>query len=108
MNDVVFPVYVLCRDSQEIQSFPSYEVMRGFLEAIDVENGEYEAFDGDGVLLTLNVGQPKSNWLKIGRMQTQLSESEFAARKAKAERYQEREPLRRRLGRKLGLVKAKS
>jgi hypothetical protein len=38
MSDAVFPVYMLSKDSGEVQSFSSYEAMRGFLEAIDVEH----------------------------------------------------------------------
>lgn len=44
-NDKIsFPVYVLAKDCDEITAYPSFEKMQGFMEAIDIENGEYEAW----------------------------------------------------------------
>jgi len=103
VSEVAFPVFVLCKDSGEIYAFSSYEQMRGDLEAIDVENEEYDAFDANGFLLVLRAGTPKSEWLKIDRTSTQLPASEFAAMKAQAETYKEPEPLLRTLLRKAGL-----
>ena len=105
MSDVAFPVFVLCKDSGEISEFLSYQQIRGQLEAIDVENEEYDAFDANGFLLVLRAGTPKSEWLKIDRTSTQLPTGEFVAMKAKAVIYREPEPLLRTLLRKVGLTK---
>ena len=106
MSDIAFPVYVVCKDCKDIDAFASYQVMRGYLEAIDVENEEYEAFDANGFRLVLGVGKPKETWLKIEVTQTRLPESEFAAVKATAREYKEPEPIMRALWRKLGLAKS--
>ena len=105
MNDVAFPVFVLCKDSGEICAFLSYQQIRGQLEAIDVENEEYGAYDANGFRLVLRAGTPKSEWLKIDRTSTQLPAGESGAVKAKAVTYKEREPLLRTLLRKVGLTK---
>lgn len=43
------------RECRELSVFRSLEEAAGHLEAIDVENGEYEAFDAEGFSLTLSV-----------------------------------------------------
>ena len=105
MSEVAFPVFVLCKDYGEIDAFLSHEQMRGQLEAIDVENEEYDAFDANGFRLMLTAGTPRSEWLKIDRTPAQLPAGEFAAMKAKAVTYKEPEPLLRTLLRKVGLTK---
>jgi len=101
---VLFPVYVR-DDAKEVKSFPSFEVMQAYLEPIDVENHEYDAWDGEGRILELGVGEPKSEWLKISQSGRTLSQGEFAEVKTNAVLYHEPESLLRGLGRKLGLVR---
>ncbi len=43
MTDFAFPVFVHEKDDDSVMEFPTLTAMRGQLEAIDVENGEYEA-----------------------------------------------------------------
>lgn len=43
------------RECRDLHVFRSVEEATGYLEAIDVENGEYEAFDAEGFPLTLSV-----------------------------------------------------
>jgi len=106
MGSVEFPVYVVCKDSKDIIAFPSYELIKGHLEAIDVENSEYDAFDAAAFALRLGVGGPKASWLVIERTPKQLSATDFAELKAKAETNQLPEPLLRTLGRTLGSVRS--
>lgn len=61
-----FPVFVLAKDSGEIMRFESIGKMQHELEAIDVENGEYEAWDIAGFPLRLGV-QP-ATWLTLERV----------------------------------------
>jgi hypothetical protein len=107
LDDAGFPVYVLCKDSDEIIAFPSYLTMRSYLEAVDVENDEYKAFDVSGFVLKLGVGEPKTTWLKIERSQNQLPATEFADMKVRAQTFKDAEPFLRVLARKLGLARAK-
>ena len=106
MGSVEFPVYVLCKDSKDVIAFPSYELIKSDLEPIDVENSEYDGFDAAAFVLRLGVGRPKASWLVIERTPKQLSATDFAELKAKAEAYQLPEHLLRTLGRKLGLVRS--
>jgi hypothetical protein len=52
MNPVVI---IEERECTELTVFHSIEVAAGHLEAIDVENREFEAFDSEGFPLTLSV-----------------------------------------------------
>jgi hypothetical protein len=79
--------------------------MQGYMEAVDVENHEYEAWDSAGHALELSVGKPKSEWLTIAQSNSALSQEEFADIKAKAVAYRDPEPLFRSLGRMLGIVR---
>jgi hypothetical protein len=60
----VFPVYVLAKDDDSIHIFHSTTEMKRELEAIDVENNEYKAWDGNCIVCNLSV-QKKPAWLKI-------------------------------------------
>ena len=102
---IAFPIYVR-DDAKDVMSFSSLRVMQGYLEPIDVENHEFEAWDAGGRVLELAVGKPRSEWLKISPSDRTISQSEFAEIKNKATPYHEPEPLLRSLGRKLGLVKS--
>ena len=59
---IVFPLFVRTKDSGEIAKFESLDEMQRELEAIDVENAEYEAWDRNGMPLNLAVQRPI--WLK--------------------------------------------
>jgi hypothetical protein len=89
----MFPVYVFEKDDGSVFEFPTLNAIQQHLEAIDVENGEYEAWDADGRCLDLSVGGQKSEWLKIVSTDRQAPEAEFAALKEKAEKRKEFEPL---------------
>ena|SRR5204863_5092817 len=101
---ISFPVYVR-DDADDVTLFPTFETMQGYLEAIDVENGEYEAWDVAGHVLELGVGKPKLEWLKITQSGHTLSQEEFAEIKSKAVPYRNPEPLLRSIGRVLGIVR---
>ena len=58
-----FPVFVLAKDCGEVSRFNSIEEMQRQLEEIDVQNGEYTAWDGTGTPLSLSVQNPV--WLRI-------------------------------------------
>ena len=50
-------------DSEEIQLFPTLSSLESSIEAIDILNGEYRAFDASGQLLDLTVdryGAPRA------------------------------------------------
>jgi hypothetical protein len=83
---VSFPIYVR-DDAGDVTSYPSLEKMQGYVEAIDVENGEYEAWDAAGVVLELGVGKPKSVWIRITQSDRTLSQDEFSEIRAKAVPY---------------------
>ena len=71
--------------------------MQQHLEAIDVENEEFEAWDARGQSVKLEVGEPKSEWLKIVTMQNQLSEEHFTELRSKAEKWRPYVPVFERL-----------
>jgi hypothetical protein len=101
----VFPIYVFEKDDGSVFEFPALNAMQQHLEAIDVENGEYEAWDAVGRCLDLSVGLPKSEWLKIVSTDRQASEADFLAIREKSEKRKEFEPsdpLPRRVRRWIG------
>lgn len=102
MGGFVFPVYVRVKDDGSVMEFSTQAEIQGYLEAIDVENGEYEAWDADGRCVGLGVGKTRSEWLIIAPIGGQLSEGEFAEIRAKAEKRGEYQPLTKRLYRWIG------
>jgi hypothetical protein len=60
---VEFPVFILARDSGEIQRFESIAKLQQRLEKIDVENAEYHAWDKNGHPVSLTVQEPV--WLRL-------------------------------------------
>jgi len=105
MSSFAFPVFVHEKDDDPVMEFPTFTSMQGYLEAVDVENGEYEAWDAYGRCLELGVGNPKSEWLKISLRQGRASEEEFAALKNRAEKRSEYEPFSKRFLRRLAEAK---
>ena len=45
------------KTSGDVDAYGSYGVMQSFLEAIDVENSEYEAYDEEGFILQLGISE---------------------------------------------------
>lgn len=62
-----FPVFVreVHDPGGEVTLFRSHEDMEGYLEAIDVENEEFEAWDVNGERIRLEVVEERDHWLKI-------------------------------------------
>src|SRR5882757_7740385 len=60
---VVFPVFVLAKDSREILCFSSLAEMQNYLERIDIENDEYEAWDANAWPIRMRVEEPL--WLRL-------------------------------------------
>jgi hypothetical protein len=96
MDDFAFPIYVHEKDDDSVMEFSTRAAIKQHLEAIDVENGEYEAWDENGRRLELSVGKPRSEWLKITPTEGQASEKEFGAIRSRAEKWKEYEPLWKR------------
>lgn len=61
---MVFPVFIVSKDRKTLRRFTSLEELCHNLEQIDVENEEYDAWDGAGFRLEMFVKNEKS-WLGI-------------------------------------------
>ena len=61
--ELIFPIFIRAKDCGEVSKFESLEEMQRELEAIDIENGEYEAWDRNGTPLKMKVQAPI--WLKL-------------------------------------------
>lgn len=83
-EEVTFPVYVLAKDCGEVTEYPSRDAMQGYLEAIDVENEEYEAWDSEGRVLKLLVGDRKRAWLNLVNTHGRLPADEFTRLRTRA------------------------
>jgi len=59
------PIIIVCTKSLDIHAYESSEAMDGGLEAIDVGNNEYRAYDADGQILELVVKIEHSKILRI-------------------------------------------
>jgi hypothetical protein len=59
-----FPVFLRAKDTGEVKAYRSVIDMEFDLEEIDVENGEYEAWDARGTPLLLSVQQERI-WLRL-------------------------------------------
>ena len=102
MDEIVLPVYVLVRDDESVIAFQSLEEMQGYLEAVDVENGEYEAWDASGRCLNLAVKEPRREWLKIIPTGRFANKQDFAGIRDKAKECPQSVPLSTRFMRWLG------
>lgn len=72
---VNFPVFILAKDCGEVSRFNSVEEMQRQLEEIDVENGEYAAWDRTGTPLKLSVQE--AVWLRIEAEALQSQQSQL-------------------------------
>jgi hypothetical protein len=61
--DVGFPVFLRTEDSGEVKGYGSIAEMQSDIEKIDVENGEYDAWDVAGTPLAMRVEEPA--WLRL-------------------------------------------
>jgi len=61
--EFTFPIFVRAKDCGDVLKFCSMDEIKRELEAIDITNGEYDAWDKDGLPLDLKVQRP--TWLKI-------------------------------------------
>jgi hypothetical protein len=80
------PIVVIERESGEVYLFRDVAHAEGYLEAIDVENGEYDAFDSEGTAQALGIVA------KSGRKQVEVVRDPDAAPapdslRAKLKRY---------------------
>ena|ERR1700681_3052598 len=62
-GEIQFPVFVRAKDCGDVTKYSSVQELQYDLEQIDVENDEYEAWDANG--LQLSLGTQKPLWLKI-------------------------------------------
>jgi len=60
---IKYPIFLLVLDCGEINVYSSFEEMEKHLEQIDVENGEFAAWDSMGRAVTLGVQRP--TWLEL-------------------------------------------
>lgn len=60
---IVFPVFVLAKDSGEVLRYNSLLEMQHYMERIDVENEEYLAWDANDRPIRMTVGVP--TWLVL-------------------------------------------
>ena len=65
--------------------FASLDSMVYHLEAIDVENAEYDAWDAAGHVLELSVDtSSRIQWLRVNKTDARISDEEFGVLRAKA------------------------
>jgi hypothetical protein len=95
-NIVAFPAYVRGRDDGEVIEYPTLAAMQHHLEAIDVENEEYEAWDAQGSRLQLAVRNPKSECLNIIPTQDKLSKEKFAELRSESQEWPRYIPISQR------------
>jgi len=58
ITQVEFPLFVRAKDSAEIEQFNSIHELQIQVEKVDIENGEYEAWDKNGLPVHLKVQEP--------------------------------------------------
>lgn len=64
VDAIAFPVFIVSKDRKALRKFTSLEELCQNLEQIDVENEEYDAWDGAGFRLEMFVKSEKL-WLGI-------------------------------------------
>jgi hypothetical protein len=87
-DGVTFPVYVLAMDCGEVTKVSSVQVMQRHMEPFDVQNNEYKAWDAEGRILKLAIGETRQSWFIVEPTNDAKNEQEFATLKAKAESRQ--------------------
>jgi hypothetical protein len=75
-EDVRFPVYALAKDCGEFTEYRSLEDMRAYLEAVDVEGNEYDAWDVDGFVAKLTTANSRREWLCLERSDVRMSDGQ--------------------------------
>ncbi len=89
MGELVFPIYIREIDDGSLMEFLTQRAIEQHLEGIDVENGEYEAWDATGACLKLSAGKTRRDWLRIVLAEGRADRNEFEAIKAAAEKRKE-------------------
>src|SRR5258705_4727122 len=105
MTGLKFPIYVLERDDDSVFEFPTIVAIQQHLEAVDVENDEYAAWDAEGRCLKLSIGERKTDWLEVIPVESRALEKDFVAltdRAQKRAEYPPPEPLSKRVRRWFG------
>ena len=102
MKGIAFPVYVLSKDDGRVIAFQRFTEMQGYLESIDVENHEYEAWDANGRCIEFATKDSKRDWLEIIPTGRSADERDFAATRGRAEACPKWAPLSSRFLRWLG------
>jgi len=75
--ELKFPVLVREKDCGDVRKYSSILEMQYHFEKIDVENDEYEAWDANGVPLSLSVQEPM--WLRVEASETPASADGLAS-----------------------------
>jgi nucleotide-binding universal stress UspA family protein len=73
-----FPVFLRTKDSGEVKAYRSVIDMESDIEEIDVENGEYEAWDASGTPLALSL-QQETAWLHLATAEAPQPQQLMAA-----------------------------
>ena len=60
VSEIALPLFLRCRGDKRVQRFASENDLRNSLEAIDVENEEFEVWDNLGFRVNLRLTNPKS------------------------------------------------
>ena len=63
--NIHYPLYLLSKDCAEVERYPSFEELQGYLEPIDVENREFFCWDESETVFSLKVKENEKNWLDI-------------------------------------------
>lgn len=63
--NINYPLYLLSKDCAEVERYPSFEDLQGYIEPIDVENREFFCWDDSETVFSLKVNENEKNWLDI-------------------------------------------
>ncbi len=75
MNLPANPIFVFDVNGKDVAAYASVAEAEGHLEAVDVRNSEYEAFDAEGRLLHLTVEKRNGFW-SLGREVVRIAPAE--------------------------------
>lgn len=76
-REIQFPIFVRAKDCGDVTKYSSVHDLQIDLEQIDVENDEYEAWDANGLRLSLGIQKPL--WLNVGLRDNVPVPTELAA-----------------------------